>query len=85
MAKKNYKENICDVHFLRRYFPGNFPKIFLTGLSMEHTLGKMPYFHLNSWCGNFLERHSFRVVLGDLPETMWKLCVSAKFPHHEIG
>ena len=32
----------------------------------------------------FLERHSFRIVSDDLPETMRKLCLSTKFPHHEI-
>ena len=33
---------------------------------------------------NFAERHIFRIVLDDLPETMRKLCLSAKFPHQEI-
>ena len=37
-----------------------------------------------SWCGNFEERHSFRIVLGESPETMRKLCLSAKFPPQEI-
>ena len=37
-----------------------------------------------SWCGNFVERQSFRVVLDNLPETIRKLCFSAKFPHQEI-
>ena len=31
----------------------------------------------------FLERHSFRIVSGESRETMWKLCLSAKFPHQE--
>ena len=31
-----------------------------------------------------MERHSFCIVLGDSPETMRKLCFSAKFPHQEI-
>ena len=47
-------------------------------------LRKIPYFHLISWCGNFMERHSFRIVSGDSPETMRKLCLSTKFPHQEI-
>ena len=34
--------------------------------------------HLISWCGNFVDRHSFRTVSG---ETMGKLCLSTKFPH----
>ena len=44
----------------------------------------MPLFHLISWCGNFVERHSFRVASSDLPETIRKLCLSTKFPDHEI-
>ena len=34
--------------------------------------------------GNFVERHSFRIVSGDSPETMRKLYLSKKFPHQEI-
>ena len=45
---------------------------------------KIPQFHLISWCGSFLERHSFRIVSGESPKTMWKLCLSTKFPHQEI-
>ena len=45
----------------------------------------MPWFHLISWYGNFAERHIFRIVSGDLPETLRKLCLSAKFPHQEIS
>ena len=29
------------------------------------TLRKISKFHLISWCGNFVERHSFRRVSGD--------------------
>ena len=47
-------------------------------------LCKLPQFRLISWYGNFVERHSFRIVSGDSPETMRKLCLSTKFPHHEI-
>ena len=47
-------------------------------------LRKILQFHLISWCGNFMERHSFRIVLGHSPETMRKLCLSTKFPHQEI-
>ena len=36
------------------------------------------------WCGNFVERCSFRLVSGDLPETLRKLCLSTKFSHQEI-
>ena len=28
-------------------------------------LRKMPLFHLISWCGNFVERHSFRKIRGN--------------------
>ena len=34
------------------------------------SLRKIPYFHLITWCGNFVESHSFRIVSGDSPETM---------------
>ena len=47
-------------------------------------LQKIPWFDLISWCGNFAERHSFRIVSGELPETMQKLCLPTKFPHQEI-
>ena len=45
---------------------------------------KVPWFYLISWCGNFVEGHSFRIVLGDSPETMRKLCFSTEFPQQEI-
>ena len=44
----------------------------------------IPKFHLISWCGNFVERRSFRRVSVDLPETLRKRCLSTKFPHQEI-
>ena len=31
-----------------------------------------------------MERYSFRIVSSESPETMRKLCLSAKFPHQEI-
>ena len=45
---------------------------------------KILKYHLISWCGNFVERHSLRRVLGESPETMRKLCPATKFPHQEI-
>ena len=48
------------------------------------TLRKMPYFHLISSCRNFVERHSFRIVSGESPETVGELCLSKKFWHQEI-
>ena len=48
------------------------------------TLRKIPQFHLNSWCGNYVKRHSFCIVSGDWSETTQKLCLSTKFSHQEI-
>ena len=48
------------------------------------SLRKTSKFHLISCCGNFLERHSLRVVSGDLPGTMRKMCLSTKLPRQEI-
>ena len=50
----------------------------------KKSLRKMPQFHLFSSCGNFAERHSFRIVSGDSFENMRKRCISTKFPHQEI-
>ena len=47
-------------------------------------LWKIPQFHQISWCGNFVERHSFRIVSGESPATMLKLCLTTKCPHQEI-
>ena len=44
---------------------------------------KIPNFHLISWYGNFVERHSFCIVLGDSPETYGN-CLPTKFPHQKI-
>ena len=57
-----------------------------------YSLHKLPQLHLISWCGNFMEKHSIRIISGDAmqilciisPETMWKLCLSRKFVYHEI-
>ena len=51
---------------------------------MKVSLRRIPQFHLKSWCGNFVERHSFRIVSDVSPETIRKLCLSIKFPHQEI-
>ena len=48
------------------------------------SLRKIPYFHLISWCGSFVERHSFRIDSGESPETVRKLCLSTKCPQQEI-
>ena len=48
------------------------------------SLWQIPKSHQISWRRNFVERHSFRIVSGELPKTMWKLCVSIKFPYQKI-
>ena len=55
-----------------------------TLLGQLRALSNILKFHLISWCGNFVKRHSFRRVLGDSPEIMRKLCLSTKFPHQKI-
>ena len=45
---------------------------------------KIQNFHPISCCENFVERLSFRRILGDLPETLRKLRLSIKFPQQEI-
>ena len=48
------------------------------------SLHKILKFHLNSFCRNIGENHSFHKVSGELPETLRKLRLSTKFPHQEI-
>ena len=48
------------------------------------SLQKIPYFHLISWCRNFVEGHSFCIVSADLPYTMHKPYFSRKFLHQKI-
>ena len=48
------------------------------------SLGKIPKFHLISWCENFVERHSFHWTSSESPEALRKLCFSKKFSHQEI-
>ena len=43
----------------------------------EYALRKLPHFHLISWYGNFVERHSFRIV-SNHP----KLCGNCAFPQN---
>ena len=47
---------------------------------MFYALPKIAKFHLIFSCGNFVKRHSFLNVSGDLQ----KLCISTKFQHQEI-
>ena len=46
---------------------------------------KITNLHLIPWCGNFVERHSFRIVFGNSLRNMWKLGLSTKFPHQKIS
>ena len=48
------------------------------------TMWKIPYFHLISCCGNFVENCSFRIVSGESPENMRELSFSKNCPHQEI-
>lgn len=43
---------------------------------LHRLLHKVLQLYLISWGGNFVERHSFHIVLSDSPETMRKLCLS---------
>ena len=66
---------------IKHFFPFNSS---IHNVEKSPTLRKTPYFHLISWCGHFVERHSFRIISGELPETLRKLCLSIKFSHQEI-
>ena len=57
---------------------------YISGTHHKKPLCKIPLFHLTYLCGNFLERHTFCIVLGESPETIRKLCLSTKFLHQEI-
>ena len=50
----------------------------------ESALRKILIFHLNSWCANFVEMHSFHRVQGGYTRTLRKLFVFTKLPHQEI-
>ena len=39
--------------------------------------------NLLAW--KFCWKAQFPIFSGESPETIWKLCLSTKFPHHEIG
>ena len=52
--------------------------------SLEFPRHEITKYHLISWCRNLVETHIFRKVSGEWPETLWKFCVSAEYPHQEI-
>ena len=56
-------------------------------LSSYHisVLSIIPEFYLISWCGNFVERHSFHRISENSRKTLWKLCLSTIFPYQEIS
>ena len=49
--------------------------VVVLGCFQEKSLRKIPQFHLICWCGDFVQRHSFRIASGDWP----KLCGSCAF------
>ena len=62
----------------------NFEKFEGIAQNFIHYTAKNIVISPNFLCGNFVERHIFRIVSGDSPETMRELCLSTKFPHQEI-
>ena len=50
----------------------------------DTNIAKNTVISLISWSGNFVEKYSFRRVLGDSPENLQKLCVSIKVPLQEV-
>lgn len=53
---------------------------------MLKTLQKIWKFDLISWCGNFLGKCTVSEGLfSKSPETLWRLCVSKKYPYQEIS
>ena len=76
-----YCQNSYSKHWVHLLIAGSW--IFLKLLHI--TLPKMPQFPLIFWCGNFVERHSFRIVLVSSPETMRRVCLSTKFLHQKIS
>ena len=85
----NFVSNSPGFHFSAIYVIKNCLSLLRTtrcgiALKPHHPLRKIPKFLLISWCGIFVERHSFRIVSGESPKTMRKLCLSTKFRQQEI-
>ena len=57
---------------------------FLEKLVLKNFLPTLQKNTVISWCGNIVERCSFRIVSGESDKTMGKMCLSTKFPHQEI-
>ena len=52
---------------------------------LQITMRKVPQFHLIPWCGNFVERRSFRIVSGDSPKTMRNCAFPQHFHTRKLG
>ena len=71
--------NLYYFMFIQILLPGN-----IVPNKSRVTLHKTPWSHLISWCGNFVEMRSFRIVSDKAPETLRKLCVLTKLMHQKI-
>ena len=49
--------------------------------SVKNITARNTVISLIYWCGNYVERPSFRIVSGDSSKTMRKIYLSTKFPH----
>ena len=67
-----YNRNRIDITLIYQYF-----------CELLYT-AKNTVISLNFLVWNLVERHNFRIVSGDSPETMRKLCLSTKLQHQEI-
>ena len=77
------RNSLLDHYSLNRETYKMFFSIVIGFLNFDSmiSLRKIPYFHLISWCGNFVK---IAQNYGESPETMRKICLSTKFPHQEI-
>ena len=85
----NFVSNSPGFHFSAIYFIKNYLSLLRTTrcgivLKPHQPLRKISKFLLIFWCGIFVEQHSFRIVSGESPKTMRKLCLSTKFRQQEI-
>ena len=84
VAQRAEGRSVKPIQTLLDTFLIRWSKYFIKGLQ-NGSLRIIPKFHLIYWCWNFVERHNFPGVLGELPETLWKLCFSSKFPYKKLG
>ena len=57
----------------------------MLALIFLNVLGKILQFHLFSWCGNFVERHSFQIVLENLPKRCGNCAFSKSLYTRKLG